>query len=208
MKFEHTEVNGFANAVIGMRNPMMSHKQSDSIYYPLQNRYVMGPKDLDLAQRLLATGSDSDGKFLRMIHVSTQITAPTYFCAELDTYKVGTTRNSSSLQHKGMSRDYTIDDFTIEDNEEMKSAFQDQILPLINQYRRLYKETNDYKYFRMMRQLIPMSYNYTFMWDANYAVIRNMYRQRVTHPHRLREWTEDFAEWVKTLPYAKELIIE
>ena len=208
MKFEHTEVSGFSNAVIGMRNPMMSHKQSDSVYLPLQNKFVLGEKDLDLAQRLLSTGSDSDGKFLRMIHVSTQITAPTYFCAELDTYKVGTTRNSSSLQHKGMSRDYTMDDFTIEDDEAMKSAFQEQILPLINKYRRLYKETNDYKYFRMMRQLIPMSYNYTFMWDANYAVIRNMYRQRVTHPHRLKEWTEDFASWVYSLPYAKELIIE
>lgn len=133
--------------------------------------------------------------------------------AELDTYKIATTRNSTSLQHKGMSRDYTLDDFSIddvklmpfEDNKETASKEDLQIIiDLVNKYRQLYKQTKNYRYFRVMRQLMPMGYNYTITWTSNYAGLRNMYFQRKNH--QLTEWKEDFCTWVESLPYGKDLI--
>lgn len=209
MRFDDTWVFGFENAIIGARDPMMSHAKMDSNF---GEEMKIGENDMKLLQTLLSTNDASDSKFMRMIHVQTQITAPAYWLAELDTYKVATVRNSSSLQHKGMSRDYTIDDFTIDSgNEEMdadvKHFMNEYLLKMINEARQKYKETNDYAWFRAMRQLMPMSYNYTLMWDANYATLRSIYFQRIKHPHRLKEWTEDFANWIKSLPYAEELIM-
>lgn len=162
---------------------------------------LIGYKDLDLLLRLLHAG-DSDSKFLRMIHVGVDITAPMYWLAELDTYKVATTRNSSSLQHKGASRDFTEDDFTFDNyvSDDMKKT----LIGEINDLRKKYKETKDYDYFRAMRQLIPESYNYTITFDCNYMTLRNMYRQRKNH--LLKEWRVDFCDWVKSLPYS-DLII-
>lgn len=209
MRFDDTWVFGFENAIIGARDPMMSHAKMDSNF---GEEMKIGENDMKLLQTLLSTNDASDSKFMRMIHVQTQITAPAYWLAELDTYKVATVRNSSSLQHKGMSRDYTVDDFTIDSgNEEMdadvKHFMNEYLLKMINEARQKYKETNDYAWFRAMRQLMPMSYNYTLMWDANYATLRSIYFQRIKHPHRLKEWTEDFANWIKSLPYAEELIM-
>lgn len=208
MKFECTWVGNFQNAVIGMRNPLNSWERSDSIQTP--DGYNIGQADLDLMQRLLSTGNASDSKFMRQIAVSVQITCPAYFAAELDTYKVGTTRNSCSLQHKGASRDFMLEDFTFDEiNEDVLTEGYDVvkefIVGAINGYRELYKLTKDYKYFRIMRQLMPMGYNYTFMWSANYEVLRNIYFQR--RHHQLKEWSEDFVGWIKSLPYAKELIM-
>lgn len=205
-KFTTIEVAGIKTALLGMREPMQSFNKQDSSFENIIPE--IGPNDLDLTQRLSSTGSDSDNKFLRQTYVSAEITAPAYFLGELDTYKVGTTRDSSSLQHKGMSRDYELGDFTIDDlsdEEPFVLETWENNLKTINHLRALYKETKDYKYFRMMRQLIPMGYNYTAMWSANYAVVRNMYRQRKNH--RLKEWNTDFVEWVKSLPYAEELIM-
>lgn len=177
---------------------------------------MIGHNDLDLAHRLLSTGSDSDGKFLRYLHCQVQITAPQYFFSEADTYKIGTVRNSSSIQHIGAKRDYTIDDFALDltttypndkNNIPISSeADMQTIVDIVNKYRQLYKQTNDYKYFRIMRQMMPQSYMYTIMWDANYQTLRNIYRQRILRPHRLKEWTEDFSLWLDTLPYADDLI--
>lgn len=173
---------------------------------------LIGNNDLSLAQRLLKAGT-SDAKFMRQINVSVDITAPVYWLAELDTYKIATTRNSTSLQHKGMSRDYTLNDFSIdniklvplESGKETSSNDDLQIIiDLVNKYRQLYKQTKDYRYFRVMRQLMPMGYNYTITWTSNYAGLRNMYFQRKNH--QLTEWRKDFCEWVESLPYGKDLI--
>ena len=204
MKFERTRVYNIDGAMYAMRMPMMSHAYSDS-YFNDENDFIIGEEDMKLAQNLLRGGSEHS-KFMRDIYVHTIITAPQMFVAEQDTYKIGTTRNSSSLMHKGASRDFTMDDFTFdgETEEEIEDFFN--TIDQINDLRRKYVETKDYKYFRMMRQKMPMGYNYTYSWSANYAQIRNMWLQRVKHPHRLKEWTEDFAEWVDLLPYSDELI--
>lgn len=199
MKFEMTETSGWHNAIVGMRNPMKSWNKSDTKYDPL----AIGENDLSLMRRLLSTGSDSDGKFLRMVNVAVQITAPAYWWAELDTYKIGTVRDSCSIQHTGAKRDYEISDFSLDSYDNTTAHEFSVVLKIVNRYRLIYKETGDYTAFRVMRQIMPMGINYTAMWSANYAVLRNIYRQRVEHPHRLKEWTKDFAEWVDSLPYSE-----
>lgn len=181
---------------------------------PIFDVAFIGPTDMRLAQNLIKAGS-SDAKFLRQIFISTDITGPAYWLAELDTYKIATTRNSTSLQHKGMSRDYNINDFSIDKiqlfpindaNGTTIDSYKDlqTIIDIVNKYRQLYNQTKDYTYFRIMRQLLPMGYNYTITWSGSYANLRNMYFQRKNH--KLTEWNTDFVKWIKTLPYADQLI--
>lgn len=204
MEFDKTKVYNLDGAMYAMRMPMMSHDKSDS-YWDENNNYIIGETDIKRAQNLVRAGTEH-AKFMRDIFVWTVIKAPVMFVSEHDTYKIGTTRNSYSLMHKGASRDFTLDDFTFDGKtEEEINAFQ-QLLDIINMNRRLYKETNDYKYFRIMRELMPMGYNYTYSWSSNYAQLRNIWRQRIEHPHRLTEWTKDFAQWIDSLPYSNELI--
>lgn len=114
MRFENTDVFNFENALRGMRNPKESYHLSDSRWE--DGKYVIGEKDLDLAQRLIKAGNEHR-KFMRQIFVSVDITAPAYFMAELDTYKVGTVRNSTSFMHKGISKKFEIEDFEIDDDK-------------------------------------------------------------------------------------------
>lgn len=197
MEFSNTEVFNIEGALRGMRNPLNSWKKSDSYYE--SNKYIIGDNDLNLAQRLIRAG-DEHAKFMRSIFVSVDITAPVYFCSELDTYKIGTTRNSCSLQHKGASRYYNIEDFTADDPDDV---IWDIIIDKLNKLQDQYNATKSYKYFRQMRQIMPMGYDYKFTWTANYAILRNLYKQRRNHP--LEEW-HIFCEWIDTLPYSKELI--
>ena len=147
MKFEETEVFNFGGALRGMRNPMNSWDKGDSGYVPTDNdplnfRTVVGSNDLKLAQTLIKAGSEHR-KFLRQIFVSVDITAPSYFMAELDTYKIGVTRNSTSIQHKGISHRYTIDDFEVDDDiKEVLRIKEKEVLPLIYPY-----ETTEYKIY-------------------------------------------------------------
>ena len=219
MQFENTQVFGVENALYGMRLPLnlslaevkgKSDSESDHI----------GAIDLSLAQKLInadkSYNSQPNSKFLRMIHVQVCITAPAYWFAEADTYKVGTVRNSSSLQHKGMAKDYTLDDFAIDNVENIKadiatnkleliaSHYWKHLLEYLNGLRKLYLETKDYSYFRALRQAMPMSYLYTSMFDTNYAVLRTIIGQR--KHHKLSEWHE-FIDWCNSLPYAKELLL-
>lgn len=124
MKFENTSVYNIYNAILGARNPMNSWDRSDSVFKGYNGKIentVIGVNDLKLAQSLIRAGSEHR-KFLRQIFVSVDITAPAYFMAELDTYKIGITRNSSSFQHKGTSKRFTIDDFEVD--EEIKEVLR------------------------------------------------------------------------------------
>ena len=216
--FGNTSVNGIDTAIRSMRMPLQSFSKSDSKWDTSYSEYVddcpiiIGKNDLDLAHRLLSTVSDSDSKFLRSIQVYTEITAPTYFFGELDTYKIGTVRNSSSLQHTGMKRDYVPNDFAIDESRPYAGIGLSEsecdlrtIIQIVNKWRQKYKDTNDYTYFRIMRQLMPSGYLYTASWTANYQVLRTIWKQRVKQPHRLEEW-KMFGTWIKELPYAKDLI--
>ena len=224
MKFENTEVFNFEGALRGMRNPKNSWNKSDSYYGNNEvglESYVIGPNDLQLAQTLIRAGSEHR-KFMRQIFVSVDITAPQYFWTELDTYKVGTVRNSTSMQHKGVSHKYTIDDFEVDENvkevlrgvndtSENKELFEicwywRQTLNDLNILRDKYLETKDYKYFRMIRQLMPMGYLYKSTVTMNYENLLAICSKGQRRFHRLTEWSKSFIDWARTLPYAQELI--
>lgn len=204
LKIENTRVYGWENAIPGMRNPKMSWDRSDTVFETengVCTNIDIGDADFNLMFRLAKAGSEH-AKYRRMISVWCDITAPQYWVAELDTYKVGTTRNSCSLQHKGTSRNYTLDDFTFDELPEgdFKDEYQNilnNMLDNLNAFRQNAIETKDYTYFRIMRQLMPMGYNYKFTWSANYEVLADIYRQRKDHP--LVEWRE-FCSWIQELP--------
>ena len=186
---------------------------------PYEDRFYFGPHDLKLAQSLIRAGSD-ESKFMRQIFVSVNVTAPIYWWKEMDTYKVGTTANSTSTMHKLSSKAIEINDFSFDKELDSLSintgALQDgigydfdvrgaidDILYACEKLRKKYVETKDKRYWRALIQLLPESYNQTRTWTANYAVLRNIYFAR--RNHKLTEWRE-FCKWIETLPWAKELI--
>ena len=161
----------------------------------------IGPKDMNLAQRLIRAGAD-ESKFLRQINVSVDITAPLYWWKEADTYKVGTTANSTPTMHKLSSRPIRIDDFSF-DKDFIDSQMFKNVVKDCEWLRQKYVETKENYYWRALIQLLPESYNQTRTWTANYAVLRNIYFAR--RNHKLDEW-RDFCKWIESLPYSKELI--
>lgn len=213
-------VSGFKAALHGMRNAMASWDKSDTEFkkiYLMKNgereqleldleteqTIKIGEKDLDLACRLIKGGTEHR-KFLRMITVSFDITAPVYWMCEFDTYKVGTTRNSTSFMHKGTSKPFELDDFDRDDTElDVSDECWKNIIDTLNELRDRYLETKDYSYFRTIRQILPMSYKYTSTISLNYEVLLTIYKQR--HNHRLKEW-HTFCDWIESLPYMKEFI--
>lgn len=241
LKIENTEVVGFEAAIRGMRNPMNSWEKSDSgwdahippiilrnqvdweqwaeqykaVQYSDEYTYDIGPNDRDLMVRLRNAGTDHR-KFMRMIVVYLDITAPLYWWKEFDTYKVGTVANSCSTMHKIHAKEFTFDDFSHE--KLINSAcmeIQEQhirISPIqalattiecLNSYRDLYLQTKDKKYWWQMIQLLPSSYNQKRTVMLNYEVLANMYKSR--RNHKLDEW-HIFCDWIEGLPYS-ELII-
>lgn len=221
MKFEHTEVWGFEHALRGMRNPMNSWEKSDSVFNENPNDFVIGENDLKLAQKLIKAGSEHR-KFLRQIFVSVDITAPLYVWSEFDTYKVGTTANSTSKMHKLASTSITIDCFEIDDYYALPSKMWGEtvhndfiggdLIPYLERLRQQFIETNDKKVWKELIRWLPESWLQTRTVTMNYENILNMYHQRKNH--KLNEWSgiddsdkPNFVSWVKTLPYAKEFII-
>ena len=219
MKFENTEVWGFEHAIRGMRNPLESWNKGDS-HYDIEEvmvdeevvlergKYIIGSNDLQLAQTLIRAGSEHR-KFLRQIFVAVDITAPLYFFKELDTYKVGTVANSTSTMHKLASTPITIDCFEMGDFTPLIDNFKIDlswrtVVSYLEQLRQKYNETKDKRYWKELIRLLPESWLQKRTVTMNYENILNMYRQRKNH--KLTEWSKSFCDWVKTLPYAEELI--
>lgn len=199
MQFENTEVFNFEGAIRGMRNPKNSWDRSE-ISYDKKGNIILCDNDIKLMQTLIKAGSEHR-KFMRQIFISTDIIMPAYVAQEFDTYKVGSTRNSCSFQHKGTAKPFELSDFQTSPRDE---GYIKLILPILNDLRDKYLETKDYEYFLSIRRLLPMGYLYRFTWTGNYENILNMYRQRKNH--KLTDWNTDFVNWVKTLPYAEELL--
>lgn len=215
IKIERTDVVGWEAAIRGMRNPLNSWDKSDS-YWDGEGEgrcYFVGENDLNLMQRLVQAGSDHS-KFMRMLTVFCDITAPLYLWKEFDTYKVGTVANSCSTMHKIHEKEFSRDDFSWEhlfdDDGRVGGSHNclyldtfDWVINALNDARTQYRRTKDKRYWWQMIQLLPSSYNQKRTVEVNYAVLRNMYHARKNH--RLDEW-HAFCEWVESLPYAKELI--
>ena len=226
IKIENTEVYGFEAAIRGMRNPMNSWDKSDSFHNckssdectrncGLWCSGAIGDNDLKLMKNLVKAGSDHS-KFMRMITVTCDITAPLYFYKEWDTYKVGTVRNSCSTMHKIHEKEFTLEDFSCEhlitsENPLREGAIDTpeppnpiwlmhRTIQTLNQYRELYLKTKDKKYWWQMIQLLPSSYNQKRTVMLNYEVLSNIYISR--REHKLDEWQE-FCRWIETLPYSE-----
>lgn len=207
IELENIETYGWESAIRGMRNPMNSWEKSDSKLYSVayDDGVYVGTNDLALMKSLVKAGSDHS-KFMRMINVTMDITAPLYWWKEFDTYKVGTVRNSCSTMHKIHAKEFTLDDFSHEhlDTNCFSRDVFNEVIRALNFHRKLYRETNNKKHWHQMIQLLPSSYNQRATVQLNYAVLRNMYHSRKNH--KLDEWRE-FCEVIKTLPYS-ELITE
>lgn len=199
MEFKFTSTWGFIHAIRGMRNPLESWDNGDSTLYP-NNCLILGDSDLSLIQRLILSGSDHS-KFMRQIMVSVDIVAPMYWWAEFDTYKVGTVANSTSKMHKLSTTTITYKCF----EHDYKNEQWDLLINYLEDLRLKYLETKDKQYWRELLQLLPNSWLQKRTVTLNYQVLRNMYFARKNH--KLTEWSVDFVEWVKTLPYAEELIM-
>ncbi|MDY5667924.1 MAG: hypothetical protein SPK43_01525 [Candidatus Onthovivens sp.] len=169
-----------------------------------RHKFTMGEKDLSLLSMLSKAGTDH-GKFLRMIPIYVDITAPMYWWSEYDTYKVGTVANSCSKMHKIHAKRFEQEDFSIEYLDSYWKGCINSVISLLNVAREKYLETKDKKYWWQMIQLLPASYNQKRTVSLNYQVLKNIYFAR--KDHKLDEW-HTFCDWIKTLPYAKELIFD
>lgn len=244
LKISNFEVMGWEHAIRGMRNPMNSWEKSDSyilncygncnecVDIDCQNQpemnggFVLGLNDLNLMKRLRNAGTDHR-KFMRMITVYLDITAPLYWWKEFDTYKVGTVANSCSTMHKIAEKEFTLEDFSCEHlmgipEYEESSCWEDDFpefeekdgellfwTPIdilrhtiggLNFYRQRYLDTKDKKYWWQMIQLLPSSYNQKRTVMLNYEVLANIHKSR--RNHKLDEW-RTFCDWIEELPYSE-----
>ena len=217
IKIEHTNVYGFEAAIRGMRNPWNSWEKSDSYSTYIEDEHTLqrapfeffvGENDLALMKKLANAGTDHS-KFMRMINVTVDITAPMYWWKEFDTYKVGTVRNSCSTMHKITEKEFTLDDFSHEHLEPTaidgashsgcKSTLK-YVIDILNTMRIQYLITKNKYYWWQIIQLLPSSYNQRATLMLNYEVLANIYHSRKNH--RLDEW-HDFCRWIESLPYSE-----
>ena len=226
IKIENTEIVGWEAAIRGMRNPLNSWEKSDSKWYSigiptsnsaamndkyLSQKYCIGDNDYDLMKRLRNAGTDHR-KFMRMITVYVDITAPLYWWKEYDTYKVGTVANSCSTMHKIQAKEFTLDDFScdhllgkaVQYNGYVPTSVLECTIGALNEFRELYLESKNKVFWWQMIQLLPSSYNQRRTVLLNYEVLANIYKSR--RNHKLDEW-HVFCEWIENLPYS-ELITD
>lgn len=198
INISNVEVHGIVRAIYSARNAMNSWNKSDS---DLENE-ILGKKDLDLAKKLCKAGTNHR-KFMRMIVVYADITAPLYWWKEADTYSVGVVKNSCSTMHKIHTKQFDASDFSCENMDKDTFAVFTEVLKLLEKKRYDFCMTKDKEKWYSMIQLLPSSYNQKRTIMLNYEVLVGIYKWR--HNHKLDEWVE-FCKWIEKLPYAKELI--
>lgn len=197
LKIKNVSTFGWKAAVRGMRNPKNSWAQIDSAVVN-GNGFIVGNNDYDLMYRLASAGTDH-GKFMRMIHVQCDVTAPLYWWKEADQYKVGTVTDSCSTMHKIHAKEFTLDDFSHEHLNDESTEYLSELVDLLNRYRELFLKDKNKSWWWQMIQLLPSSYNQLRTWDLNYAVLKNIYHAR--RNHKLDEW-HTFCDWIESLPYS------
>ena len=200
LTLKNTSVMNFENAIRGARNPLNSWGRMDSHTEP-DGSFIFGPNDLDLAMRLAKAGSDHR-KYLRMVFVSVDVTAPLYWWKEYDTYKVATVANSTSTMHKIHSKPFSMDDFSCDHMTDGTKKFMETVVAELENIRLRFKETKSKDDWYDMIQLLPSSYNQMRTCSFNYETLINIYYAR--KDHKLAEW-HTFCDWVCELPYFTDL---
>ena len=211
IKVENIETFGLDGAMRGMRNPLNSWDKADTTVYQRHDKEFVniGVNDLNLATRLIKAGTEHR-KFLRMIHVQMDVTAPLYWWKEADTYKIGTTANSCSTMHKIAAKEFTLDDFSHDHlfndavvyNGYVPTSVLECVIGALNEFRNLYLETKDKRYWWQMIQLLPSSYNQRRTWDMSMETLLSILHQRKNH--KLDEWNEFRDICLEQVPYLKE----
>ena len=238
IRIEQTEVVGWEAAIRGMRNPMNSWDKSDSTACPCwfndfgdcemveegnepaiecndgKYGFCIGVNDYELMKKLAKAGPEHR-KFMRMIVVYCDITAPLYWCKEFDTYKVGTVVNSCSTMHKIHSKEFTLEDFSCEhliSDEPVPGTvlspmqYMTWLICALNGCRDMFLRTKDKRWWWQLIQLLPSSYNQKRTVMMNYEVLMNIYKPTNRQHHKLDEWNVDFhgsfCHWIETLPYS------
>lgn len=230
LKISNFEVMGWEHAIRGMRNPMNSWAKSDSEvsiceceHWPhdVKKSFArLGSNDLDLMKRLRNAGTDHR-KFMRMIVVYVDITAPLYWWKEMDTYRVGVEKNSCSTMHKIAAKEFESSDFSHDHLIYPSYQHLQETIDLLNHYRWIYTKYDDLKngvfpvshevgdvienmnkkdIWWQMVQLLPSSYNQRRTVMLNYEVLANIYKSR--RNHKLDEW-HIFCDWIEELPYSE-----
>jgi len=234
MLFENTEVFNFDGALRGMRNPKESWNKSDSGFCSVVHcdncrfngtnkceestselDFVIGPNDLQLAQTLIKAGSEHR-KFMRQIFVSVDITAPLYWWKEFDTYKVGTVSNSCSTMHKLADTPITVDCFEMGDfadtTEESNTynlytkAMWSKLIGHLEALRKEFNETKDKQYWKELIRLLPESWLQKRTVTMNYENLLGICSKEQRRFHKLTEWSVNFIQWARNLPYAQDLL--
>jgi hypothetical protein len=214
IKIEHADIYGFDHAIRGARNPMNSWPMSDSYWdyrdevttengtvyiNRIQTDYVIGPNDMRLLKSLAQAGSDH-GKYLRMIQVWCDVTAPFYWYKELDTYRFGVEKNSCSTMHKLTYKPFDMDDFSTDHMEEHAKVGLELIISWFNSYRDMFLESGEKRHWWQIIQLLPTSYNQMRTVTLNYENLINMYHARKNH--KLDEW-HTLCDAIRNLPYSE-----
>lgn len=220
LKIENTEVMGWKHAIRGMRNPKNSWEKSDSgvcathgpahcadcVYtdchaddVEIGTKYILGPNDLNLMTTLRNAGTDHR-KFMRMITVYLDITAPLYWWKEFDTYKVGTVANSCSTMHKIAAKEFTLEDFSHEHLGYQSIRVLKDTIKVMNDFREYFIKDHEKVNWWQMIQLLPSSYNQKRTVMLNYEVLANIYKSR--RHHKLDEW-HTLCDWIESLPYSE-----
>ncbi len=202
IKIERVSVMNMENAIRGARNPLNSWERSDSFYDETGN-FHLGANDLDLAKRLSKAGTDHR-KYLRMIFISVDITAPLYWWKEYDTYKIATVSNSTSTMHKIHAKPFELADFSTDHLTPGSLQVMEDFVKYLERVRLRYMEggKNKEDWYDLI-QLLPSSYNQKRTLTFNYETAANIYKSR--KDHKLEEWRQ-MCEWIRTLPYAKQII--
>lgn len=201
LTIENVEIFGYKAAIRGMRNPMNSWSKSDS------NADLIGQNDEQLM--LALAKAPEERKYLRMIHVQFDVTAPLYWWKEFETYKIGTVSNSCSTMHKIAAKEFTLNDFSHEhigdvpNCDPMYYAALEGTIVALNEARRCFIDTKDKKYWWQMIQLLPSSYNQRRTIDLNFEVLLKQYRERKNH--KLDEW-HIYCDWIKEITLLNEII--
>lgn len=221
IKFEYNitpSAEQWLTIIHSLRNSMNSWDKSDSKTCvitmnaegcPEKRDILIGPNDLDLMIQLRDAGANHR-KFMQMITVYVDVTAPLYWWKEFDTYKIGSANNSCSFIHQIMEKEFTLGDFSCEyliADENIPTRIYsakgmlEATIKNLNIFRQLYLETNDKKYWWQMIQLLPNSYNQTRTVMLNYEVLANIYESQKNN--KLDEWSIGFMDWIKSLPYSE-----
>lgn len=218
LKIENAEVLGWEHAIRGMRNPKNSWAKSDSgrchkdlvrdcvtcVHHNsgyaacAAGGFDVGQNDFNLMTRLRNAGTDHR-KFMRMITVYLDITAPLYWWKEFDTYKVGTVANSCSTMHKITDKPFELDDFSHEHLGFQSVRVLKDTIKVMNDFREEFIKDHEKENWWQLIQLLPSSYNQKRTVMLNYEVLANIYKSR--RHHKLDEW-HTLCDRIESLPYS------